>query len=59
MACSADIFLDSASFNFLDLLNKVKLDSVRIVDIAVRVGECNYLTAKLCCLLCSVDSNVA
>ena len=56
---SVNVFLDSAASNFLDLLNYVELDSVGIVNIAVRVGKCNYLSAKLSSLFGSVDSNVA
>ena len=56
---SADVLLDSASLNFLDLLNELELDSVGIVDVAVGVGNCDYLSAKGCSLLASVNSNVS
>ena len=55
---SVYILLDSASLNFLDLLNNIKVDAVWIVYITVRVRKCNYLAAQLSSLLCSVDSNV-
>ena len=53
------ILLDAAALNFLDVLNNIQVDAVRIVDEAVGVGHGNNLSAQLGSLLASVDCNVA
>ena len=42
---SVYILLDSAALNFLDLLNNIEVDTVRIVDVTVGVRYGNYLAA--------------
>ena len=53
------VLLDAAALYFLDVLDNIEVDAVRIVDEAVGVGHGNDLGAQLGSLLAGVDCNVA
>ena len=53
------VLLDAAALDFLDVLDNIEVDAVRIVDEAVGVGHGHDLGAQLGRLLAGVDRNVA
>ena len=52
------ILCKTLSFNFLDFLNSVKVDTFSIINPTCWISHCNYLSTKLCSLFCCVDSNI-
>ena len=53
------VLADAAAANFLDLLDAVEVDAVRIVDVTVGIGERDDLRAQLGRLFAGVDGHVA
>ena len=53
------VFLDAAALDFLDLLDDLDVDAVRVVDVAVGVGDGDDLGAQLLSLLSGVGGHVA
>ena len=53
------VFLDSLAFDFLNLLDGSKVNTVLIVNIAVGIGHSHNLSTECGCLLVCIDSHVA